>query len=220
MRADSPAALGSNLASLSRAISTFLPTCQLIPGITSTYPAFNRSLLIEQPTAWQAIHSNMALDISPTSVVSALPLLFGLTGTSIGIYSFVSPYDAIRLFGLQNTSSKKATAKSEAFQKSLIYTSGLRNIGTGLSTLGLFAFWQFSPICQVSPLAAAITKKCMGICLMFGTLVGVGDAVLVRQFANKEFIQGEAEDKATKASISHGVSAVLILATGLFLYLD
>jgi hypothetical protein len=55
---------------------------------------------------------------------------------------------------------------------------------------------------------------------MFGTLVGVGDAVLVRQFANKEFIQGEAEDKATKASISHGVSAVLILATGLFLYLD
>lgn len=162
----------------------------------------------------------MTLDISPTAVVSALPLLFGLTGTSIGIYSFVSPYDAVRLFGLQNTSSKKTTPKSEAFQKSLIYASGLRNIGTGLSTLGLFAFWQFSPICQVSPLAAAITKKCMGIFFMFGTLVGVGDAVLVRQFANKEFIQGEAEDKATKASISHGISAVLILATGLFLYLD
>lgn len=163
----------------------------------------------------------MALDISPTAVASALPLLFGLTGTSIGIYSFVSPYDAIRLFGLQNTSSKKtSSAQSEAFQKSLIYATGLRNIGTGLSTLGLFAFWQFSPICQVSPLAAAITKKCMGICFMFGTLVGVGDAVLVRQFANKEFTKDEAEDKATKASISHGITAVLILATGLFLYLD
>lgn len=163
----------------------------------------------------------MALDISPTAVVSALPLLFGLTGTSIGIYSFVSPYDAIRLFGLQNPSSKKTSStQSEAFQKSLIYATGLRNIGTGLSTLGLFAFWQFSPICQVSPLAAAITKKCMGICFMFGTLVGVGDAVLVRQFANKEFIKDEAEDKATKASVSHGITAVLILATGLFLYLD
>ncbi|KAM0250786.1 hypothetical protein ACHAP5_002003 [Fusarium lateritium] len=163
----------------------------------------------------------MALNISPTAVVSALPLLFGLTGTSIGIYSFVSPFDAIRLFGLQNQSSKKTSStQSEAFQKSLIYASGLRNISTGLSTLGLFAFWQFSPICQVSPLAAAITKKCMGICFMFGTLVGVGDAVLVRQFANKEFIKGEAKDKATQTSIGHGVSAVLILATGLFLYLD
>ncbi|KAL4731956.1 hypothetical protein ACLX1H_000955 [Fusarium chlamydosporum] len=162
----------------------------------------------------------MTPDFSPSTIVSALPLLFGVTGTSIGIYSFVSPYNAIRLFGLQNTSTEKTTtSQAEAFQKSLIYASGLRNIGTGLSTLGLYAFWQFSPICQVSPLAAAVTKKCMGICFMFGTLVGVGDAVIVRQFANKSYVQGEAEDKATKASISHGVTGILILTTGLFLYL-
>jgi hypothetical protein len=59
----------------------------------------------------------------------------------------------------------------------------------------------------------------MGICFMFGTLVGVGDAVVVRQFANKEYVQGEAEEKAANASISHGITAVVILATGLFLYL-
>ncbi|KAM0345082.1 hypothetical protein ACHAPU_006968 [Fusarium lateritium] len=169
---------------------------------------------------------NMASDISPAAVASALPLLFGLTGTSIGIYSLVSPYDAIRLYGLQKPSSRRSSSKrssssteSDAFQKSLIYSSGLRNIGTGLSTLGLYAFWQFSPICQVSPLAGAITKKCMGICFMFATCVGVGDAVVVRQFANKEYVQGAAADKATKSSIGHGISAVLILATGLFLYL-
>ncbi|KAH7234911.1 uncharacterized protein BKA55DRAFT_579651 [Fusarium redolens] len=162
----------------------------------------------------------MAAEITSTTVVSALPLLFGVTGTSVGIYSFVSPYNAMRLFGLDAPATEKTTSsQSDAFQKSLIYASGLRNIGTGLSTLGLYAFWQFSPICQVSPLAAAVTKKCMGICFMFGTLVGVGDAVIVRQFANKEFVQGEAEEKAVNASISHGVTAVVILATGLFLYL-
>ncbi|EWZ33339.1 hypothetical protein FOCG_15673 [Fusarium oxysporum f. sp. radicis-lycopersici 26381] len=162
----------------------------------------------------------MAAEITTTTIVSALPLLFGVTGTSIGIYSFVSPYNAMRLFGLHTPATEKtASSQSEAFQKSLIYASGLRNIGTGLSTLGLYAFWQFSPICQVSPLAAAVTKKCMGICFMFGTLVGVGDAVVVRQFANKEYVQGEAEEKAANASISHGITAVVILATGLFLYL-
>ncbi|KAM0540958.1 hypothetical protein ACHAPJ_013443 [Fusarium lateritium] len=162
----------------------------------------------------------MSSDISPTTVVSALPLLFGLTGTSVGIYSFVSPYNAIRMFGLQGPATEKGSSShSDAFQKSLIYACGLRNLGTGLSTLGLFAFWQFSPICQVSPLAAAVTKKCLGICFMFGTLVGVGDAIVVRQFANKEYVQAEAEETAAKASISHGVTGVLILATGLFLYL-
>ncbi|KAF4997512.1 hypothetical protein FGRMN_3876 [Fusarium graminum] len=173
---------------------------------------------------------NMASDITPAAVASALPLLFGLTGTSIGIYSLVSPYDAIRLYGLQKPSSSSSSRRSssrksssstesDAFQKSLVYSAGIRNIGTGLSTLGLYAFWKFSPICKVSPLAGAITKKCMGICFMFATFVGVGDAVVVRQFANKDFVQGSAADKATKSSISHGISAVLILATGLFLYL-
>ncbi|KAF5612383.1 uncharacterized protein FSUBG_1460 [Fusarium subglutinans] len=162
----------------------------------------------------------MAAGITTTTVVMAFPLLFGVTGTSIGIYSFVSPYNAMRLFGLHAPAADKtSSSQSEAFQKSLIYATGLRNIGTGLSTLGLYAFWQFSPICQVSPLAAAVTKKCLGICFMFGTFVGVGDAVIVRQFANKEYVEGEAEEKAVNASISHGITAVIILATGLFLYL-
>ncbi|KAF4964751.1 hypothetical protein FSARC_7350 [Fusarium sarcochroum] len=162
----------------------------------------------------------MSSDMIPTTVVSALPLLFGLTGTSVGIYSFVSPNNAIRMFGLQGPATEKGSSShSDALQRSLIYACGLRNIGTGLSTLGLFAFWQFSPICQVSPLAAAVTKKCLGIGFMFGTIVGVGDAVIIRQYANREFVQGEAEETAANASISHGVTAVLILATGLFLYL-
>ncbi|KAF5567934.1 hypothetical protein FNAPI_510 [Fusarium napiforme] len=162
----------------------------------------------------------MATEITTTTVVTAFPLLFGVTSTSIGIYSFVSPYNAMRLFGLHAPEAEKtSSSQSGAFQKSLIYASGLRNVGSGLSTLGLYAFWQFSPICQVIPLAAAITKKCMGICFMFGTFVGVGDAVIVRQFGNKEYVRGEAEEKAASASINHGITAVLILATGLFLYL-
>ncbi|RGP70949.1 hypothetical protein FSPOR_3636 [Fusarium sporotrichioides] len=162
----------------------------------------------------------MTSNLSPATIISALPVLFGVAGTSIGIYSFVSPYNAIRLFGLHSASTEKTTLSHPgAFQKSLIYAFGLRNIGSGLSTLSLYAFWQFSPICQVSPLAAAVTKRCMGICFIFGSLVAAGDAVVVRRFANQEHIQGVIEEKATKASISHAVTGVVILATGLFLYL-
>uniref|UniRef100_A0A4E9E7L2 Uncharacterized protein n=1 Tax=Gibberella zeae TaxID=5518 RepID=A0A4E9E7L2_GIBZA len=159
-------------------------------------------------------------DLSPATIISVFPILFGVTGTSVGIYSFMSPYNAIRLFGLHSVSTEKTTSSDpEAFQKSLIYAFGLRNIGSGLSSLGLFAFWQFSPICQLSPLAAAVTKRCMGICFIFGSLVAAGDAFIVRRFANQEHVQGETEEKATKASISHAVTGVVILATGLFLYL-
>ncbi|KAF5597018.1 hypothetical protein FPANT_4172 [Fusarium pseudoanthophilum] len=162
----------------------------------------------------------MAAEITTTTVVTAFPLLFGVTSIGIGIHSFVSPYNSMRHFGLQAPATEKtSSSQSGAFQKSLIYASGLRDIGTGLSTLCLYAFWQFSPICQVSPLAAAITKKCMGICFMFRTFVEVGDAVIVRQFGNKEYVRGEAEEKAASASINHGIVAVLTLATGLFLYL-
>ncbi|KPA39784.1 hypothetical protein FLAG1_07360 [Fusarium langsethiae] len=93
----------------------------------------------------------MTSDLSPATIISALPVLFGVAGTSIGIYSFVSPYNAIRLFGLYSASTEKTTPSHPgASQKSLIYAFGLRNISSGLSTLSLYAFWQFSPICQES----------------------------------------------------------------------
>lgn len=74
----------------------------------------------------------------------------------------------------------------------MIHVYGIRNLGVGLSTLGLTAFWKLSPTCRMSPLAADAAKKCLGICMMFGTLVALGDAWIVRQFANSSELEEEA----------------------------
>ncbi|KAF4978006.1 hypothetical protein FZEAL_5551 [Fusarium zealandicum] len=168
--------------------------------------------------------SNTASTMTPplglAAAVPALPALLGLTGVGVGIYSFVSPYDAIRKFGLRNSSPAKGSdsAHMEAFQRSVIYGYGIRNVGVGLANLGLVAYWRFSPECRVSPVAALIVQKCLGVCLLAGTVVGLGDAWIMRQFAKEEGVVGEAESDASKASVGHGVTAILIFATGLFLF--
>ncbi|KAI8652468.1 hypothetical protein NCS57_01310800 [Fusarium keratoplasticum] len=156
------------------------------------------------------------------TVVPALPVLLGLTGVGVGIYSFVSPTNAIRMFGLRAPSPSDKNLPSphaEAFQRSAIYTYGIRNIGVGLANLGIFAFWKLSPVCQTNPAASDAVRQCLGICLILGTTVGLGDAWIIRQFAKDEGVQGEAKTEAAKASVSHAVTAAVILATGIFLVL-
>lgn len=152
--------------------------------------------------------------------IPALPVLFGLTGASVGIYGFFSPNQAVRTFGLRAPTIEKDSISShvEAFQRSLIYTYGVRNLGTGLATLGLVGFWQFSSICQ-DPLAALVARKCLGILFIAGTAVGLGDSWIIGQFAKDQNVLGEAKKEASAASVSHGFTAVFILATGLFLFL-
>lgn len=156
------------------------------------------------------------------TAVPALPVLLSLTGVGVGIYSFVSPTNAIRMFGLRvpsPTGKDLPSPHAEAFQRSVIYTYGIRNIGNGLASLGMFAFWQLSPICQNNPSAADAVRQCLGICLITGTTVGLGDAWIMRQFARDEGVQGDAKIEASKASISHAITAAVILATGVFLVL-
>ncbi|KAF4469095.1 hypothetical protein FALBO_4007 [Fusarium albosuccineum] len=163
----------------------------------------------------------MSSHISLGAAVPAVPVLLSVTGVSVGIYSFVSPNTAIRMFGLPPPAPEKESTSphAAAFQRSVVYAYGIRNVGVSIGQLGLLAFWQFSPICRASPLAAAVTKRCLGLCMMLGTVVGLGDAVIIRQFAKDEGVVGEAKAEATKASINHAVTAVLIFATGVFLYL-
>ncbi|KAI8712465.1 hypothetical protein NCS52_01344800 [Fusarium sp. LHS14.1] len=156
------------------------------------------------------------------AVVPAFPVLLGLTGVGVGIYSFVSPLDCIRMFGLRTPSPNDKVLPSphaEAFQRSAIYTYGIRNIGGGLANLGIFAFWKLSPVCQNNPDASEAVRQCLGICLILGTTVGMGDAWILRQFAKDERVQGEAKTEAAKASVNHAMTAAVILATGVFLAL-
>ncbi|RSL41163.1 hypothetical protein CEP53_012921 [Fusarium sp. AF-6] len=156
------------------------------------------------------------------TVVPALPVLLGLTGISVGIYSFVSPTSAIRMFGLHApspTDKNLLSPHAEAFQRSVIYTYGIRNIGGGLANLGIFAFWKLSPLCQTNPAASDAVRQCLGICLILGPTVGLGDAWILRKFAKNEGVQGEAKTEAAKASVNHAITAAVILATGVFLVL-
>jgi hypothetical protein len=152
--------------------------------------------------------------------IPAFPVLLGLTGATVGLYSFLSPNQTIRKFGLCAPTTEKDSISShvEAFQRSLIYAYGIRNVGTGLATLGLVGFWQFSSICQ-DPLAALVARKCLGICLITGTVVALGDSWLVGQFAKDQNVLGQAKKEASAASMSHVVTSIFILATGLFLFL-
>ncbi|KAF2795754.1 hypothetical protein K505DRAFT_348408 [Melanomma pulvis-pyrius CBS 109.77] len=163
------------------------------------------------------------LYIPPTRslILPTIATLLGLTGVGGGVYTFISAQDAIRSFGLRPPPSSTKTALSkhaDAFEQSMIHVYGIRNLGVGLSTLGLTAFWKLSPTCQTSPLAADISKKCLGICMMFGTLVALGDAWIVRQFGKSSELEEEARIEASKASTGHALVSVPILATGLTLF--
>ena len=155
------------------------------------------------------------------AAVPALPDLFGLTGAGVGIYGFVSPNQAARLSGLHAPTTDRVSPSShaEAFQRSLSHTYGIRNVGTGLATLGLVSFWQLSTICHENPIAALVARKCLGICFLTGSIVGLGDAWIIGQFAKDDAVSGDAESEASKASVNHGITAVFILATGLLLLL-
>lgn len=156
-----------------------------------------------------------------TAALPFAPVLFGLTGIGIGIYSFISPNSAIRMFGLQPSSQKlsSTSVSPKAFETSTIQASGIRNIGSGLALTGLVTYWQYSFVCRTSPFAALVAKQCLGVCLLSGCVVGLGDAWITYHFAKDEGVSGEAQNDAFKASSGHGITAALMFTAGLLLFL-
>ncbi|KAK7432993.1 hypothetical protein QQZ08_000464 [Neonectria magnoliae] len=74
----------------------------------------------------------------------ALPVftsVLGVLGVAGGIYDFVSPAEGAKGFA-------PLSAHVKALDHAFILVHGIRNIGVGLTTLGLVLFWQFSPLCQ------------------------------------------------------------------------
>ena len=171
-------------------------------------------------------------DPSPNfSVSSATPLilptittLLGLTGLGSGTLALTSPFGAIRAFGLgppsSSASDKSSTAPShaEAFQRSVISAYGLRNLSGALTILGLTSMWKLSSLCRTSPIAAATAKKCLGIYMLIGTGVALGDAWVVRAFANVDGLEKKVEEEVKAASMGHAIVSVPIVATGVALF--
>ncbi|KAH7166288.1 hypothetical protein EDB81DRAFT_282821 [Dactylonectria macrodidyma] len=149
----------------------------------------------------------------------ALPIAtsaLGLLGIGSGIYNFIAPIEGAKGFGLQSTStSSTASAHAKAIEGALIRVHGIRNIGVGLSTVSLVLFWQFSPLCQSSPLAALAVRRCLGITLTLGTIVGLGDAWILKQFSDTDGVESEAKELASAKGTAHAIMAIVISGLGL-----
>ncbi|KAH7140083.1 hypothetical protein B0J13DRAFT_623958 [Dactylonectria estremocensis] len=133
----------------------------------------------------------------------ALPIAtsaLGLLGIGGGIYNFVAPTEGAKGFGLQTTSTALSTsAHAKAIEGAFIRVHGIRNIGVGLNTVGLVLFWQFS--------SGRIT-------VTLGTIAGLGDVWILKQFADAEDVESEAKELALAKSMAHAIMAIAISGLG------
>ncbi|KAH7411706.1 hypothetical protein DE146DRAFT_251318 [Phaeosphaeria sp. MPI-PUGE-AT-0046c] len=160
----------------------------------------------------------------PPILLPTLTSLLGLTGLAGGLYTFISPLDAIRPFGLipppQTPSqpsfpeSKNTTSSAQPFHHALIQAYGIRNIGTGLSTLCLTWFWKIQ---LAGSVAERVTRKCLGICMVMGAVVGVGDAWVVLRFGVDANLKDGDRQEVRGTSRGHAIVSGVILGSGMLL---
>ncbi|KIW62675.1 hypothetical protein PV04_10828 [Phialophora macrospora] len=151
---------------------------------------------------------------------SALPILtatMGSMGIVNGLYSLTSPSDAETAFGLPvpRSISDSPTKELPWWQAAQSYARGVRNLAGGLSIVGITALWRFSPLCVASPVARLVAQRCLGVIFLTGSIIGVGDGVVVSRFAEGGGTDQEARQVALKAGWGHLVMAVPILALGI-----
>ena len=158
--------------------------------------------------------SNLGLNLP--SIPFVLPILTAtLSSLAIGggIYNFQNPSEGAKVFGILLSDSKPSSSPTP-IEEAYIKVHGIRNLATGLSGLSLLAFLQFSNITTASPVAAAAVRKAIGITFVVGTVVGLGDAWILSQLAQREGVSGEAERLATEKSMGHAFMAFPIAALG------
>jgi hypothetical protein len=114
-------------------------------------------------------------------ILPTVTTLLGLSGLTTGAVTvfFDNPVDTVRAFGLRPAASS-VVRDINPFTRALVYTYATRNIGGALTTLGLTAFWEIQP---ANSIAATTARSCLGLSMFLGTVVAVGDAILVGNFA-------------------------------------
>jgi hypothetical protein len=161
----------------------------------------------------------------------ALPTLTGLIGSGgfiIGIYSFLSPVKAARVYGVDlplltkgsPAAEEKAGLANPAISRSddksrhvaYIYAHGVRNFVTGLTILSLTGFWQFSAQCKALTIASSTAQRSLGIVILAGALTPVVDAVVTWQAA----AEGTVTDVGKKAARAHASRSLIWIAGGLW----
>jgi hypothetical protein len=154
--------------------------------------------------------STLLTTSSTRLILPTITTLLGLAGLTTGTLTLLStnPVDKMRHFGLQ-PSSKDAARDNSSFTSALVHVYAVRDIGSALTMLALTAFWQV----QIPGLLAErVARTSLGLAMLCGAVVVVGDAVLVHRFAGK--VGGEVGKDAKKSAFGHVVAAVVIAVTG------
>lgn len=150
----------------------------------------------------------------PPLILPTLTTLLGLTGLATGANCLLSsnPIDAIRPFGLRTPNATHPSTNNDPLTTALVHAYGIRNFGGALGTLGLTTLW----VLQVKGgVAEDVARKSLGLSMLLGTVVGIGDALLVTRFSKQ--VGGEVGLEAKKAGFRHGIAAVIIATIGLSL---
>ncbi|KAJ9641292.1 uncharacterized protein PV06_08601 [Exophiala oligosperma] len=146
-----------------------------------------------------------------SAVLPGLTILLGTGGLAGGIYALQSPFDWARQFGVIT----KAGSTSSFEQKAFIQAIGIRNLASGASLLSLTAFWQISSLCRNSPLASIAVKRTLGISLLVGTVVALGDSLVLSRLVEDGTLSSEAEGVTSDKSKGHMFMSLPILGLAL-----
>lgn len=127
----------------------------------------------------------------PPTVLPILTTAIGAGGLTVGIYSFINPTVAARIYGvpvstssatpttiLFTTPSSRAardTANLQSRDHSYIHALGIRNLTTGLGIITLTAYWHFTLATSPREVRAAV-QRALGIVILIGSLVPILDA--------------------------------------------
>jgi hypothetical protein len=158
-----------------------------------------------------------------TPAVTTFATLLAAAGVLGGAYTIVDPLGGARGFGL--LPSESAQPKLSPFETAYTRIHGIRNLGAGLGNFALLGYWATTN----SPVAKAMVRRCLGLGLVCGTVVGLGDAMILRSYAREleasakgdeddDKVPKEARELAAGKSIGHAITAVVILAVGLGLF--
>ena len=160
-----------------------------------------------------------------TSLMRVLPILTALIGSggfTVGLYSFVSPVSAARVYGIpvsppakEKQDSSDSTSASLSKDEAYVYAHGSRNLAIGTSILGLTACWRFSSICQLSPVAAQAVKRCLGITLLAGSMTPIADAYVISRYVGQDDISAQDVQTGKKASKTHAMRSLLWVVVAL-----
>lgn len=89
------------------------------------------------------------------------------------------------------------------------------NLATGLAGLGILLYLQFSYVATSSPAAATAVRKVIGITMLAGTIVRLGDSWVLSEFSHGPGLSRSAADFAGSKSTDHAIMAIpyAVLAT-------